>query len=114
MRFVAGLERRLRGDRDEARLRSAMRAQAVFATCLGLLACNSASYGTPQDCLAAGGHCMLPGPGNGCPTQGPKNTCNCNAACNPGGAICCLPSERSDGAVPDSGLDAPESDAGED
>ena len=70
MRFVAGLERRLRGDCDEARLRSAMRAQAVFATCLGLLACNSASYGTPQDCLAAGGHCMLPWSGKRLPDAG--------------------------------------------
>jgi hypothetical protein len=52
--------------------------------------CNSASYGTPQDCAAAGGQCVLGAGADNCAKQGPDNTCNCNPACNPGGAFCCL------------------------
>jgi len=52
------------------------------------LGCDS--YGTPQDCTAAGGQCVLGGGGALCAKQGPANTCNCNPGCNPGGAICCV------------------------
>jgi len=50
----------------------------------------STGYGTPQDCAAAGGQCVIGGGGGLCAREGPANTCNCNPGCNPGGAICCL------------------------
>ena len=54
------------------------------------LDCNSSpSYGTPQDCTAAGGQCTGTG-ASACVKEGPDNTCNCNPGCNPGGSFCCL------------------------
>ncbi|HEY8087948.1 MAG TPA: hypothetical protein VIF09_08885 [Polyangiaceae bacterium] len=56
------------------------------------LGCNSSSspsYGTPQDCTAAGGQCIV-GPGLNCAKEGPVDTCNCNPGCNPSGAFCCV------------------------
>jgi hypothetical protein len=50
---------------------------------------NDATYGTPQDCMAAGGRCIV-GPAVGCIAEGPPNTCNCNPGCAPSGAICCV------------------------
>ncbi len=51
---------------------------------------SSSSYGTPQDCAAAGGQCII-GPSAGvCAKEGPTNTCDCNPACSPGGAYCCV------------------------
>ena len=75
-------------------------------------ACNSSngngqSYGTPQDCAAAGGQCML-GPGVSiCAKRGPENTCNCNPGCNPGGGFCCLAlidGGDAEAAAPDAGV----------
>jgi hypothetical protein len=56
----------------------------------GSNATASTGYGTPQDCAAAGGQCVLGGGGDLCAREGPANTCNCNPGCNPGGAICCI------------------------
>jgi hypothetical protein len=52
------------------------------------VSCSSSSYGTVQDCAAAGGRCDIGG--FMCLKEGPPNTCNCNPGCNPGGAVCCL------------------------
>jgi hypothetical protein len=64
----------------------------ISAALLGLLVlgCTSStlSYGTPQDCANAGGRCVIGG--FNCAKTGPENTCNCNPACNPGGAVCCV------------------------
>jgi hypothetical protein len=65
---------------------------SVVATCDSSIcqpAAGSGSYGTPQDCTAAGGQCLV-GPPEYCAKQGPENTCNCNPGCNPSGAYCCL------------------------
>jgi hypothetical protein len=66
----------------------------LSAALLGLaLGCTSSpsspSYGTPQDCIEAGGRCIL-GPGILCAKQGPENTCNCNPLCSTGGQFCCV------------------------
>jgi hypothetical protein len=50
---------------------------------------SSTSYGTPQDCIEAGGQCIL-GPGISCAKRGPENTCNCNPLCSTGGQFCCV------------------------
>jgi hypothetical protein len=60
-----------------------------LAALLGL-GCNSSSSGTPQDCVAAGGQCVLGSAVKACAKQGPSGTCNCNPDCNPGGSFCCL------------------------
>ncbi len=69
----------------------ARRASALLlsAACLGsALGCTSSpSYGTPQDCAAAGGQCILGSGGNLCAKQGPENTCNCNPMCSTGGLL---------------------------
>jgi hypothetical protein len=49
---------------------------------------STSSYGTRQDCANAGGRCVFGG--FNCALTGPENTCNCNPACNPGNAICCV------------------------
>jgi hypothetical protein len=51
---------------------------------------SSPSYGTPEDCTAAGGQCVLTAPGNMCGKTGPENSCNCNPTCATGGAFCCI------------------------
>jgi hypothetical protein len=63
-----------------------------LAMLLGLtgFGCTSSSNGTPQDCTAAGGQCVLGSDVNACAKQGPENTCNCNPTCSPGGSFCCL------------------------
>jgi hypothetical protein len=72
---------------------------------LAVVGCTSSpSYGTPQDCAAAGGQCVLGSAANVCAKQGPDNTCNCNPACNPGGSFCCL-------AFIDAGVEASARDA---
>ena len=64
---------------------------------------GDASYGTPQDCSAAGGKCLVGGAINLCAKQGPDNTCNCNPVCDPGGSLCCLVLGSSSGSGSDSG-----------
>jgi hypothetical protein len=58
--------------------------------CLTYAAVRGLGYGTPQDCAAAGGQCVLGGGAGICARQGPANTCNCNPGCNPGGGVCCV------------------------
>lgn len=66
----------------------------VLALGLGLvtLGCSnsSSSYGTPQDCTAAGGQCLAGGGATMCAKEGPSNTCDCNPGCSPGGGFCCI------------------------
>jgi hypothetical protein len=62
----------------------------VALVALAGFSCNSSSSGTPEDCMAAGGQCVLTGPGNTCAKMGPENTCNCNPTCTTGGAFCCI------------------------
>ncbi|HTB76123.1 MAG TPA: hypothetical protein VK762_22900 [Polyangiaceae bacterium] len=65
---------------------------AALITLAGF-SCNSSSSpssGTPADCMAAGGQCVLTAPGNVCAKTGPENTCNCNPTCTTGGAFCCI------------------------
>jgi hypothetical protein len=53
-------------------------------------ASKSSSYGSPADCTAAGGVCVIPAGGNPCAKEGPQNTCNCNPDCTTAGQICCV------------------------
>jgi hypothetical protein len=79
------------GEREARRRRRGMIGETMrspILTALLVLGCNSSSGGTPQDCAAAGGQCVLPT--LACVKQGPSDTCNCDPECNPGGAYCCL------------------------
>jgi len=78
-----------------------MRSHAFFVVAVTLIGCNSSSsYGTAQDCIAAGGQCTGTGAA-ACIKEGPEQTCNCNPGCNPGGSFCCLVfPDASDGSSP--------------
>ena len=65
----------------------------ILATLLVTLGCSntsSPSYGTAQDCTAAGGQCIVGGGASLCAKEGPSNTCDCNPGCSPAGAFCCI------------------------
>jgi hypothetical protein len=65
-----------------------MKIPYVIATILSLSGCGNKSSGR-EDCVAAGGQCLVGGPLS-CSTKriGPQD---CNPDLNPGGAVCCLP-----------------------
>jgi hypothetical protein len=83
------------GDREARRCGVTTARKILLATILAVagLGCTSStsstSYGTPEDCAAAGGQCLT-GPFQACAKEGPQNTCNCNPGCNPSGAYCCV------------------------
>ena len=53
---------------------------------------SSPSYGTQQDCIAAGGQCLVGHGATMYAKEGPANTCDCNPGCSPAGAFCCISS----------------------